>query len=478
MTIRYAVHFLYLTLLAFANVAFASEHDNGVRHYLSLGTSLAVGIQPDVAGVNQVTDEGYADQLHDIVAPEFRKLKLTKLGCPGETTVTMINGGNCDYDEGSQLAQAVEFLQGHKGKVAIVTIDMGVNDVLAANCIDVATSNVNVGCLFNAFSELSNNLATILVTLKQAAHPDTEFVAMNYYNTFLAFWLAGPAGQLLAYQSAALADILNYDVLGGVYGAFGIPVADVARAFDSNNFGTNQDTGLPQNVCAVARWPEYPRQPVRLRRNRGDDRRAAAPVGVRGIAGAVLEPLLRQCSGGESLYPRLRPAEDERMNVVRSLVGVHRLEVRHVTEYDVLVRDPVTAVHVARGPRDIQCLAAGIALQQRDQFGRKLVIVLEAARLQAALQPQADLRLHVGELLLDELVRCERPPELLTVEHVLARRMPAGLGGTQCAPGDAVAGVIEAAHRALQAFRVRQQVFLRHEYAVHDDLARDRCAQR
>lgn len=251
MTIRYAVHFLCLTLLAFANVAVASEHDNGVRHYLSLGTSLAVGIQPDVAGVNQVTDEGYADQLHDIVAPEFRKLKLTKLGCPGETTVTMINGGNCDYDEGSQLAQAVEFLHAHKGKVAIVTIDMGVNDVLAANCIDVATSNVNVGCLFNAFSELSNNLATILVTLKQAAHPDTEFVAMNYYNTFLAFWLAGPAGQLLAYQSAALADILNYDVLGGVYGAFGIPVADVARAFDSNNFGTNQDTGLPQNVLNI-----------------------------------------------------------------------------------------------------------------------------------------------------------------------------------------------------------------------------------
>lgn len=251
MTIRYAVHFLYLTLLAFANVALASEHDNGVRHYLSLGTSLAVGIQPDVSGVNQVTDAGYADQLHDIIAPESRRLKLTKLGCPGETTVTMIDGGKCDYDEGSQLAQAVEFLRAHKGKVAIVTIDMGVNDVLAANCIDVVTSNVNVGCLFNAFNDLSNNLATILVTLKQAAHPDTEFVAMNYYNTFLAFWFSGPAGQLLAYQSTALADILNYDVLGGVYGAFGIPVADVGRAFDSNNFGSNQDTGLPQNVLNI-----------------------------------------------------------------------------------------------------------------------------------------------------------------------------------------------------------------------------------
>lgn len=251
MTIRYAVKIVCITLLAFANVAFASEHDNGVRHYLSLGTSLAVGIQPDVTGVNRLTDEGYADQLQDIVAPKFRKLKLTKLGCPGETTVTMINGGKCDYDAGSQLAQAVEFLHAHKGKVAIVTIDVGVNDVLAANCIDVVTSNVSVGCLFNAFNGVSNNLATILVTLKQAAHPDTEFVAMNYYNTFLAFWLTGPAGQALAYQSKALADILNYDVLGTVYAGFGIPVADVAAAFGSNYFDPSSVPGLPQNVLNI-----------------------------------------------------------------------------------------------------------------------------------------------------------------------------------------------------------------------------------
>ena len=247
----YATRLLCLAILAFANAASASEHDNGVRHYLSLGTSLAVGIQPDANGVNQLTNDGYADQLHDIVAPEFRKLKLTKLGCPGETTASMISGGKCAYEEGSQLAQAVEFLHAHKDKVAIVTIDMGVNDVLAANCIDVATSNVNVGCLFNAFNSLSNNLLTILMTLQQAAHPDTKFVAVNYYNTFLAFWLTGPAGQVLAYQSASLADILNYGTLGAVYGAFGIPVADVAAAFDSANFSPNAATGLPQNVLNV-----------------------------------------------------------------------------------------------------------------------------------------------------------------------------------------------------------------------------------
>ena len=251
MNIRYAALLLCLTTLTLGNLAAASDHDNGVRHYLSLGTSLAAGIQPDASGANQLTDDGYADQLHNIVAPEFRKLKLTKLGCPGETTTTMTAGGLCEYEEGSQLAQAVEFLHAHKDKVAIVTIDMGVNDVLAANCIDVPSSNVDVVCLLNAFNSLSNNLALILGTLQQAAHPDTKFVAMNYYNTFLAFWFNGPAGQALAYESAMLASILNYDVLGGVYGAFGVPVADVAAAFDSGNFSTNAATGLPQNVLNI-----------------------------------------------------------------------------------------------------------------------------------------------------------------------------------------------------------------------------------
>jgi len=254
MNIRYLAVLAGLGIIASASVAAADEHDNGVRHYLSLGTSLSVGIQPDAQGNNQLTDDGYADQLHDIVAPEFRKLKLTKLGCPGETTVSMINGGKCAYEEGSQLAQAVEFLQAHKNKVAIVTIDMGVNDVLAANCIDTATANVDPACLINAFGSLSNNLVTIVAALKQSAHPDTKFVAINYYNTFLAFWLTGPEGRGLAYQSTVLADILNYDTLGVVYGAFGIPVADVALAFDSANFSTNAATGLPQNVLNICMY--------------------------------------------------------------------------------------------------------------------------------------------------------------------------------------------------------------------------------
>lgn len=236
---------------AFADDDDSSEDDDDARIYLSLGTSLSVGIQPDADGVNQRTDDGYADQLHDILEPRYKKLKLEKLGCPGETTTTMISGGKCKYPKGSQLAQAVKFLEKHEDDVALVTIDMGVNDVRDADCIDADTSSVDVACLFAAFDELSQNLLLILSTLEHAADEDTQIVAMNYYNTFLAFWFNGEAGQALAMQSSLLANVFNHDVLGAVYAAFGIPVADVGQAFDSSNFGDSGVPGVPQNVLNI-----------------------------------------------------------------------------------------------------------------------------------------------------------------------------------------------------------------------------------
>jgi len=99
-----------------------------------------------------------------------------------------------------------------------------------------------------------------------------------------------------------------------------------------------------------------------------------------------------------------------------------------VAHHAELVRDPVAAQHVARETRDLQRLAAGVALHDRGDLGRIGAFVLHAAEAQHALQPQADLGLHVGELFLDQLVCGERPAELLAVEHVLAGAVPAILG--------------------------------------------------
>ncbi len=231
--------------------------NNGVRYFVSLGTSLSVGIQPDADGTNLRTDDGYADQLFDRIAHRFRKIRLVKLGCPGETSQTMIEGGICAYPKGSQLTEAVKFLRAHKEKVALVTLDMGVNDVLLAGC--VVGTDVDQGCVLDAINQVVANLPVILTALREAAHPNTPIVGMNYYNPFLASWLAGADGQALAIVSAGLAEILNTFVLGPIYGDFGVPVADVAGAFQSNDFATlvpfpPPHGFVPINVALICQW--------------------------------------------------------------------------------------------------------------------------------------------------------------------------------------------------------------------------------
>src|SRR5262249_22035386 len=101
---------------------------SGPVYYLSLGDSLSRGLQPTAAGQNIPTGRGYADQLAARLRAAIPRLRLVKLGCSGETTWTMIDGGICSYPARSQLAQAVSFLRAHRGHTALITIDIGGND--------------------------------------------------------------------------------------------------------------------------------------------------------------------------------------------------------------------------------------------------------------------------------------------------------------------------------------------------------------
>ena len=223
-----------------------------VHYYLSLGTSLSVGIQPDASGANQLTNDGYADQLFDIVKPLFDavqppnlELQLLKLGCPGETTTTMMDGTICSYPEGSQLDAAVAFLNANMDKIELITIDMGANDLLEADCL-VGTV-VDFVCINDVSLLISTNLQVILPALQAAADPGTPIVGMNYYNPFLAFWLLSMEGQVLAMDSALAVSSLNVD-MGLTYAQFNIPVADVAGAFQSDDFATLVTLPPPFNI--------------------------------------------------------------------------------------------------------------------------------------------------------------------------------------------------------------------------------------
>jgi lysophospholipase L1-like esterase len=108
-------------------------------YYVSLGDSLAQGFQPIGGPLKSGNappgyNQGYADQLFKLTRDRYAQLREVKLACGGATTTTLrFGGGSCSYEEGTQLAAAVAFLQANAGDIAFVTMDIGANDVLNPN---------------------------------------------------------------------------------------------------------------------------------------------------------------------------------------------------------------------------------------------------------------------------------------------------------------------------------------------------------
>jgi lysophospholipase L1-like esterase len=239
---------LLLTTAGATLAAPGSSAEHAKVYYLSVGDSLAAGVQPigDPADLYR-TDEGYAEQLLALAREDSPKLSLVKLGCPGETTTTLVEGGICKYAHGSQLDEAVAFLKAHREFVAFITIDVGANDF---PCYDSECIPVGVGAI-------QTNLPRILAALRGAAGPGIPIVGMTIYNPFLAAWLLGPDGQAYAQFSATnLLGPVNA-LLGGIYLASGAGVADIETAFSSNDFSTLADIGfgpIPLNVARICMW--------------------------------------------------------------------------------------------------------------------------------------------------------------------------------------------------------------------------------
>lgn len=221
-----------------------------MRYYLSLGDSLAAGAQPtgDPAAMYR-TDRGYADQLAGIARGTYPNLAHVKLGCPGETSATMIAGGICAYPKGCQLSEAVAFLKAHRGFVAFVTIDIGWNDFPCTDSIE---------CVAAGAASIAANLPTILTALRGAAGPDVPIVGMTVYNAYLAAWLTGPDGQAFAKLATFAAIVPINDLVEGIYAAAGMSVADVEGAFATTDFTTIVPLpgfgDIPLNVARIFDW--------------------------------------------------------------------------------------------------------------------------------------------------------------------------------------------------------------------------------
>lgn len=222
--------------------------------YLALGDSLSVGFQPNKGE----TDKGYVDVLARRVQDYAPSLRLRNVGCAGETSRSMITGTNspCRYRAGSQLRSAVAFLEAHPGQVGFITVDIGVND-LVARCLNGRTGIIDEECADEQRPRLQKRVELIASSLRAAAGPLVPILGMTYHNPFLGFWGLVPGGRAIA--RADQAEWVEFNAgLAAAHESGGATLVDVAATFRTDDFETIVVVPgrgeLPVNVANACRW--------------------------------------------------------------------------------------------------------------------------------------------------------------------------------------------------------------------------------
>jgi lysophospholipase L1-like esterase len=212
--------------------------------YLALGDSLSAGIQPDADGHNHRSGDGYADQV-------ARKLglQLVRLGCGG-TVVRLTNGEPCTtkYGKGSQLQQAEAMLRRDREDVALITVNIGDNDV--EGCMSV--TRIDDGCVTRQLATVRRYLPAVARRLRAAAGKKIPVVGIADYDQFLAAWRKSSAGRRLARHSVNAIDQIA-DAMHDSYVAAGALFTDAGPDFSTHDWSTGKD-GTPRNVkniCAL-----------------------------------------------------------------------------------------------------------------------------------------------------------------------------------------------------------------------------------
>jgi hypothetical protein len=129
-------------------------------------------------------------------------------------------------DMGTQLGEAVEFLDEHPGHIVFITIDLGANDLF--DC------NGDPSCFI---PQIATALTHILNTLCDHAGPGVPIIGMNYYKPGVADWFDDRAA-----GRAAAANIVAFETfLESPYAGVGVPVPDVESAPAVTDFMTLAD---------------------------------------------------------------------------------------------------------------------------------------------------------------------------------------------------------------------------------------------
>lgn len=173
-------------------------------------------------------------------------LRVSRLGCSGITAGEVVRGGGaCDYPQGSQLGAAEAVLRARRGRVDLVTVTIGANDVF--ECAAAA----DLGCLRERLPAVRADVRTIARRLRAAAGRGATLVGTTYHDPFLGYWTQ--ARQADARASVPVITEFNR-ALAAVYRSEGWRVADVGADFRVGDFRVSTGAELPHNVAITCRY--------------------------------------------------------------------------------------------------------------------------------------------------------------------------------------------------------------------------------
>lgn len=158
--------------------------------FVSIGDSYAAGYQPTARGKGSTTRNGFAYQAVTAAKAKGYNFSLVNFGCSGATTRSVLEKAGCaaknlgpgaaSYSPKTQAAAAQAFLRAHRGKVGLITVAVGGNDI--SSCSDAADATA---CVSATLGRVTTNLDILLKGLRAAAGPATRIVGITYPDVFL-----------------------------------------------------------------------------------------------------------------------------------------------------------------------------------------------------------------------------------------------------------------------------------------------------
>lgn len=166
------------------------------QYYVSLGDSYAAGYEATGPTTGGLLGHGFADQVPGLARRRGYRLALVNFGCAGATTASILTSPGCRprglgsrakaYAGLTQVAAAERFLRAHRGRVALVSISIGGNDV--TSCATVFASNT---CVADAVERIDRNVRTLVRRVRRAAGAKVRITGTTYPDVILGQWLRG-----------------------------------------------------------------------------------------------------------------------------------------------------------------------------------------------------------------------------------------------------------------------------------------------